>query len=225
MSVYLKDDKTREKQQRGHNDRDWKPYIRANEFNSSGTCVIMADYKTRRTVHLHSQIESRVWYTYRFREDVKEIREQVPLDIDTTHKLADAFCIRHPGKPGHHMTTDFLLIYNNGAELAISVKSTVNSTKNNRTAEILFIEKKYWELRGVDFKIETNETINRIRADNIRICSPFYDVATVSDESQAVKHLIINHQIKPDLDSAIIDMRELKYNYRKEVVACLQEVQ
>ena len=65
------------------------PYIQTREFNSKGTTCNARDWITGRTVELLSQTEMRVWYLLRWDERVVDIREQFPLDLEITKKIAD----------------------------------------------------------------------------------------------------------------------------------------
>ena len=124
------------------------PYIQTREFNSKGTTCNARDWITGRTVELLSQTEMRVWYLLRWDERVVDIREQFPLDLEITKKIADDSGITHPRYKGEyvHMTTDFIITLKNGKQIALHVKPDKNEyKKSRRQMEKTFLEKYYWE--------------------------------------------------------------------------------
>lgn len=89
-------DKTRLKELRGMGElEDYKPFINARDFNSIGTCEIVPDWITGRSVELLSQGEAIYWYILRFNPDIVDIREQYPMNPNETLALADTLGIRH----------------------------------------------------------------------------------------------------------------------------------
>lgn len=152
---YLKSDNKRMKEERGQlHGSTYNAFIRETEFNSLGTCALARDWQTGRPVHLMSQGELYFWNLLKFDPDVDEVREQVVLDLDSTLKLAEAYGIKYPYSKTHHMTTDFFVLYKDGSAVAYSVKDSKRRIKNKRTAEILFLEKKYWEFKNIPYQIK-----------------------------------------------------------------------
>ena len=224
MSRYLKSDNLRytEKRRTGEG-ADYIPWIKASEFNSGGTCVVMPDYKNGRTVQLLSQGEARLYYILRFDEKVADIREQFPLDLDKTLELADAFGIRHPKNRSSCMTTDMLVTLADGSLCAYSVKSIRKTVSNARVKETLFLEKQYWEQRGIPFKVVFASELSWFRAENIRLCSYYWDPSFVTDGFSAIKHLIIHHKIEAEMDEKILDFRELIDRHKEEIDSLLRQ--
>ena len=196
---------------------DYKPYIQGREFNSQGTCSTPVDWKTGRTVELLSQAEKAVWYVLRWDDQVEDILEQYPLDLEKTVALADKYGIRHPKDRSTRMTTDFLVVFKNGSRTAVSVKSNEADLKKERTIEKLYLEKKYWEEDGVGFSLVFKSNVNMIAVNNIRLVTEFYNADAVFDDISALKHLIAQKIIPVDMEIAHLNYQELLKKYRKVV--------
>lgn len=192
------------------------PWISTEEFNSNGTCSNPIDWKNGRTVHLLSQIEKYVWYQLRWDDDVVEIREQFPLDIEITQQIADKFNINHPKYKGKDvvMTTDFLVTLKSGAEIAINVKHNEEDWNDLRVKEKMYIEKYYWtHYKNTVFKRLAAKDINEILSLNIELVTTYYDINRVHDKASYIKYLIATKQLKVDLEKNILNFRNLIRDY------------
>lgn len=187
--------------------KKYKPRIQVGEFGSSGTAARVVDWKTGRVVHLLSQNEVYAWYILRWQDDVIDINEQYPLDLEMTQDLCEQYGIKHPAYKGAPvvMTTD-LFVTTNKDKLAISIKS--NKHLSDRSIEKLFIEQKYWESKKVPWKLLTADDIDFTYAYNIRDVVTFYNEKVFPDDISRLKYLIAHKQIKVDL-SQKINWREL----------------
>lgn len=208
----------KEKLKRGYGteeDKDYKPYIRAREFNSLGTTAMIPDYKNGRSVELLSQNEMYFWYLLRFKPDVESIKEQYPLDLESTVQLAKENGIRHPKNKQTHMTTDFFVTYTDHHTEAFSLKNDMNF--NRRTKEKLFLEQAYWEKEHIPFHIILGIAIDKVKAENIRMCSYYYHPESVMDEIGCLKHMIITGKLEVDLSTAFLIPRQV-FEQNKERV-------
>ena len=125
---------------------DYIPWIKAAELNSTGTASNIVDWKHGRTIELLSQGEKWLYLILRWNDRVVDIREQYPLDLSVTDRIADELGVRHANNGQSHMTTDLLVTLDDGSMRAYSVKTGPNAM-TNRVCELLAIEKKYWETR------------------------------------------------------------------------------
>lgn len=215
-------DKRKRQEGRGTGtEKDYKPYIQAREVNSIGTCSNQIDWKTGRTVQLLSQGEDALWHILRWNDDIIDIREQYPLDLKRTFKIAGEFGIQHPGK--NPMTTDFLVTMRNGQMIAYSLKPSTDVLEDQRTVEKLFMEKTYWVTQGVEFKLIFKTDINTILCNNIRLVVPYYKAEKVHDDASVIKHLIAAKRIPIDMESAPLKIRFLKQEYEKEIALWRQQ--
>lgn len=186
---------------------NYKPRIQVGEFGSRGTAARVVDWKTGRVVHLLSQGEVYAWYVLRWQDDVIDINEQFPLDLEETQKLCEQYGIKHPSFKGDPvvMTTDLLVTTVKG-KMAFSVKS--NKKLSDRNLEKLFIEQKYWESKKIPWKLITRDDIDFTYAYNIRDVVAFYDATIFPDAISRLKYLIAHKQIEVDLTKKI-EWREL----------------
>lgn len=192
----------------GHG-KDYKPWIRVNEFNSLGTTSNPVDWKNGRTMQLLSQGEMYAYYINRWDESVIDIREQFPLDLEDTLRIADSEHLKHPKNRESRMTSDLLLDYADGSQKVLSIKYDRSALENDRTAVKLWIEKKYWEEKGVPFEIQYTAEMNLILVTNIRMVTEFYKGEDVFDSVSYLKYLIANHSIEVDMEKSLIPFGKL----------------
>lgn len=196
---------------------DYLPWIKAREINSLGVTHNIVDWKHGRTVELLSEGEAWLYYILRWDDNVDDIREQYPLDLDTTNDIADKASIMRVAKGQDCMTTDLLVTRHGGKLEAYSIKASKTDLANPRTLEKLWIEKMYWNLKGTPWKLVYKEDMNSVYADNIRLCVEYYDENRVHDETSAVKHYIAIKTIKVDMETAPLNFNELTRIYGGKV--------
>ena len=189
---------------------NYKPYIKVNEFNSLGTTCNPVDWKTGRTMHFLSQGEMYLYYLLRFREDVIDIREQFPLELEETLAIAKDLGYKHPKNKSTRMTSDLLVDFVDGTQTVYSVKRSSKDIENKRTREKLAIEEAYWKAKDIDFKIIFTESLDINTVTNIRLVVEFYNKEDVYDEISYIKHLIATKQINVDLTKGLIDYSKLR---------------
>ena len=156
------------------NKSNYKPWLRAQDVPSSGNRLKIEGLKTRRTHHFLSRIEAELFYLLEFSDAVTDIREQFPLfPIDVAMRIASNLGIDYPKNPTsgtpNVMTTDFLVTLEINGEAnyeAISVKPE-KALDNERVLEKLEIERVWWELLGVPFKLYLRNDLTKIQSENI----------------------------------------------------------
>lgn len=190
----------------------YKPYITAREFNSKGTAVTLRDYKTGRSVELLSQGEAMYWHLLRFQDDVLEIREQLPLPLEETNRLAKELGIKPAWNGKSPMTTDFFIVFKDHHVEAHSFKPSVRSLERDRTVELLSLEKAFWDSKKVQWELIFKTGINQVFATNIRICSYFWNESNVFDFISCMKHMIIHKEISTDMENAVLDFPAILQN-------------
>ncbi|WP_288703443.1 TnsA endonuclease N-terminal domain-containing protein [uncultured Clostridium sp.] len=190
-------------------------FIRANEAKSTGTATEIYDPIADRTVDVLSMGEKYFFWIMRYRDDVKEIREQMVLNPDTVRKICEANEFRVPIKC---LTTDFLVTYKDGSSVAYSVKSDrkvldKDTYRNPGSYEELlirqYIEKCYWEQHGVDFRIVFSNELNTVMAQNVAACMLFYDRKYVTDTETKLKYLIAHKKIQIPMEQEILNFAGL----------------
>ncbi len=190
-------------------------FIRANEAKSTGTATEIYDPIADRMVDVLSMGEKYFFWIMRYRDDVKEIREQMVLNPDTVRKICEANEFRVPIKC---LTTDFLVTYKDGSSVAYSVKSDrkvldKDTYRNPGSYEELlirqYIEKCYWEQHGVDFRIVFSNELNTVMAQNVAACMLFYDRKYVTDTETKLKYLIAHKKIQIPMEQEILNFAGL----------------
>lgn len=180
---------------KGHG-RDYKPWIETREVSSSGTCSNPIDWKTGRTVELLSQGESYFWHILRWNDKVDDIREQYPLDIETTLKICDDFNIKHPHDRKTYMTSDFYVTYKDGTKKIFSVKNSRDVLNQKRTKEKLSVEACYWKkYRNIYYKLvflEKNSIKSRLQNETKAIESKSNDLLIDASKQKKTEEKVKN---------------------------------
>ncbi len=132
----------------------------------------------RRIHYLLSDIERGAFLEYDWRDDVRDIREQFPLDRGVTRVIAAEQNIGHPRDPRTNvdvvMTTDLFVTFADGTERAVACKPAGELGKS-RTLEKLEIERRYWSLLGVEWKLWTEQCTTKVRVQNLAYLHEFLD--------------------------------------------------
>ncbi len=150
---------------------NYTPWITVHDLPSKGISSRIPGHTTGRIHHTLSTLETLFFYILDDSEKALDIREQFPLlYVDETVRIAEKAGIRHPrdnsSRYPYVMTTDFLITMPDGLA-ARSVKQSSELSKT-RVREKLEIERRYWAERGVEWRIVTENEINRQRAINLQ---------------------------------------------------------
>lgn len=208
-------EKSKEREGRGEGSgKDYKPYIKAREFNSIGTCSNFVDWKTGRHVELLSQVELGAYCTLRWDDSVEDINEQYPLNNEKVRAILHKKNIelKEKGFPVMKspiineapMTTDLVVTYKDGTKKIYSVKYD-KKTISQRDIEKLWLEKAYWNQQGSEWKLIDKNDINMTLVKNIMLVTEFYDKSRIFDEVSLIKHAIATKEIAIDLEHEILD--------------------
>ena len=213
-------EKTKQNQRRGKGEgASYKPYIKTREVPSTGTGRILKDKITGRQMHLLSQAEVYTYYLLRWDDSVVDIREQYPLELEDTLKIADHLGYKHPHDRKTSMTTDFLVTYRekDGTKTykAYSVKASKEILQNDRTVEIQRIEMAYWNLKGIPFEIVFKEDMNRIKVGNIEAVMDYWDAKKIKTDIDMIKYLIAHKKMIVDMGTAPLDFTDIARAYRE----------
>jgi len=123
---------------------------------------------------LLSDMETGVFYLFQWSDDVIDIREQFPLDRNVTREIAKEMGVAHPIESSTRteivMTTDFLIDVRDGNATRLVARSVkpMQELSKERTLEKQEIDRRYWELQGVDWGILTENEIPKQRVENLR---------------------------------------------------------
>ena len=211
-------EKTKRKQKRGTGTgADYTAYVRSNELpGHPSVTYVVRDWKTGRAVHLLSGGEQMQYYILRFRDDVLDVREQFPIPIESSLEIVSNYKgFRHPyNKFGELVpfTTDFLVDLADGSQEAYSVKYSLDDLISHKSqVQNLYVQKKYWNSIGVEFKQVFTVEMNNALYQNIARMVYYYDLDTVRCTLDLYRHMVARKLIRIDLESKVITPDKL-YN-------------
>lgn len=181
----------------------YKPWLSVRDVPSHGKSSRDKGWKTGRPHHFLSNLELRYYLTLEWSLLVTDIREQYPLlPIDDTLAIAESLDIKHPAHPKSKepivLTTDFSISVQNSngsVEHARTVKYA-KDLSNRRTIEKLEIERRYWEVKGIDWGIVTEHEIPLTLAKNVDLfheawyLPSYMQVSDIFPIAQSLTHLI-----------------------------------
>lgn len=149
---------------------DYKPYLtRRDVKGSNARSTAILGSKTGRVHQLLSDLETRYFYYLEWANNVTDIREQFPLDLETTKQIATNLGVKHHEYENEEVivTTDFVITINDEYVLARTVKPAIQ-LDDKRILEKFTIEKRYWESKGVSWGIVTEKDLEITLTDNIK---------------------------------------------------------
>lgn len=152
----------------------YAPWLRVQDVSSMGRSHKIPGIRTNRTHHLLSDLEKRFFLIAEYLPSTIDIREQFPLfPLCLVQNVAEQVGITYPKHPKSKkpivMTTDFLITKSDGNEtkfVAVTVKPSSELTLT-RVREKLEIERLWWGMLEVEWKIVTELQLNRVVCDNL----------------------------------------------------------
>lgn len=186
------------REERGQgNGASYQPWLTVQDVPSSGLAHRIKGSTTGRVHHLFSNLERDAFYVMDWSTGVDDIREQYPLlPLEETQSIADQIGVRHPADPRTGqavvMTTDFLLDIRAGAATVQQARTVKPADQLNtpRVLEKLEIERRYWQVRGVDWGIVTEHEIPKPHADNIRLLHGYQQIEQRLTEDIALDRIV-----------------------------------
>lgn len=193
------------------------PWKKIREVSSGSTASSVPDYKNGRMVELISQAEVWWYFKLRWNDDVADIREHFPLDVDETTEIAKTLGIRMYASGRKCMTTDLLLTLRDGSFVAVNVKYDRSQTLNDRDKEKIAIEREYWKRKKIPLYEVYKSDLDPIEIRNLRMVLIYYSKESVFDKYSLVKYLIANKLIEVDMKKSI-DYPGLIASLEREVI-------
>ncbi len=161
---------------------DYKPWLKISDVPSLGRSHRLQGIKTGRVYHFLSDIEVNLFYLLDWHDAVVDIREQFPLDREETQAIAERTGIRYPVDSQTRVplvqTTDFLvdaIVGGQARRMAYAVKP-VEALSEPRKAELLDLERLYWQARNVPWGVVTPEEIPKVLTRNIAWVHNYIDL-------------------------------------------------
>lgn len=205
----------------------YKPWLTIRDVSSTGRSHRVFGRVTNRIHHLLSDLELAVLLILDWNSRTRDIREQFPLRLEDTLKLADSACIKHPAKGAEpiFMTSDFLVDTSvpDLPRFALQAKYA-SDLEDARTVEKLEIERRYWQSKQVPWFIVTEREIPQAVFSNIDWLHTYMgdgDVSTAQDET--LDHYV--HYFERHPDQTIIEIsKELDRAYNLAPGESLAEI-
>jgi hypothetical protein len=160
--------------------QNYKPWLTIQDVPSEGVTERKWGWKTKRIHHFLSQLECQVFYAFEWSDCVIDIKEQYPLNRNSTVEIAEKLNIKHPKYPNSDvttvLTTDFVIKVadKQGYKTYARTVKMSKDLEKRRTIEKLEIERVYWENRGIDWGIITENEINKYFAKNMEYIHSSY---------------------------------------------------
>lgn len=153
---------------------DYLPWLRVNDIPSRGKSTKIYGIKTERTYHLLSGVESNFFIIAEYNPQVIDIREQFPLfPVDLVLRVANEAGINYPivseSNDPSVLSSDFLLTLSEEGKisyLAIAIKKT-EELKDPDVLIRLEIERLWWAVLGIPWRLVTENQVSVITARNI----------------------------------------------------------
>lgn len=152
----------------------YKPWLTIQDVPSSGRVHRFIGWKTSREHHLLSDLEFNYFCLCDWADNVIDIREQFPLDRETTLQIAEELGIRHSMDSKTVvpivMTTDFFLTVREGNSIVYKAR-TLKMEKDLNDERVIGkfeIEKCYWERQGIEWAIVTEKELPQIFIGNLK---------------------------------------------------------
>jgi hypothetical protein len=175
----------------------YQPMIHVQDFPSRGWRYREVGIKTGRQHDYLSSPELKYHYILDRSDVVLDIREQFPLlPVQLTLEIAEMCSVSHPmdksTKEPFVMTTDFLIKLRQpvgSIELARTVK-LAKDLENKRTIEKFEIERRFWQAKGIDWGIVTENEINDDLAENAKWVHKYAELSSVAPLTHELVRLI-----------------------------------
>lgn len=176
------------KEGRGQGQKEnYKPWLYVYNVPSRGRSHRIWSYTSNRVVHCLSDLELSVFLLLEWSFVVEDIREQFPLDLNTTLSIASDLEFRHPMLRGEKiiMTTDFLASTPLKSEPYAAFQVKPDSELDvPRVKEKLAIEKAYWNSLNIHFETISESSIDYVKVRNIKWLLP-YTQSLMSEQTKA----------------------------------------
>ena len=153
---------------------DYTPWIRAQDVASHGRSTKLPGITVHRQHHFLSDHEKRFFLYAEYQPSIIDIREQFPLlPVDLIERITEQAGISYPknrkSKVPRVLTTDFLLTVSNENGVSYKAIAIKPSSELRKTCvrKILDIERLWWSLLGVEWRLVTEKQLDRQVADNL----------------------------------------------------------
>ncbi|MBE9182050.1 TnsA endonuclease N-terminal domain-containing protein [Oculatella sp. LEGE 06141] len=195
---------------------NYRPWLTVLDVTSRGCSHIIAGWKTDgRDHHLLSDGEKYCFLVYEWSKCILDIREQFPLPLEKTLAIAETAGIKHPVHPiTKHpvvMTTDFLLTVLTSEGIVYHARTFKYpeelNVRNTRVGQLFEIERLYWQLANINWKIVTQPQLPGKLVDNMDHIHNFYNLKRINLTNEDVTD--IYDWLTPKVNAKDTPLRDL----------------
>jgi len=191
--------------------QNYKPWLTVRDLPSEGRSHRVFGHKSQRTHHLFSDLELATFLLLEWHSDTEEIREQFPLQLELTTKLAKEAGVVHPANAGvvQYMSSDFLVnSHKQEMNKFVLQAKYAEALSDPRTIEKLELERRYWASKEVPWFLITEQDIPSTVFQNINWLYPAQrDEIDNSEILQRVQ--FYTHQFKENSKSTLLNIAKL----------------
>lgn len=154
---------------------DYKPFIYTRDVSSLGRSHRLPGSKTQRLHHLLSDLELAVFLSLDRSSRVIDIREQFPMRVEDTVRIAEELGLphgRYQGTP-QVLTSDFLVDFADAQMPIVAIQAKYSSDlQKPAVIERLELERRYWLEKDIPWCIVTEREVSKIAFSNIQWLYP-----------------------------------------------------
>jgi len=182
---------------------DYKPFIYTRDVSSLGRSHRLPGSKTRRLHHLLSDLELAIFLTLDRSPHVTDIREQFPMRVEDTVRIAEELGLphgRYKGTP-QVLTSDFLVDFEDPQRPSIAIQAKYSADlQKPEVIERLELERRYWQEKGIPWVIVTEREVSREAFANIQWLYPAHaeDDIAQDDLAHYQQLFLLEFQRHPD---------------------------
>lgn len=154
---------------------DYKPFIYTRDVSSLGRSHRLPGSKTQRLHHFLSDLELAIFLTLDWSHHVTDIREQFPMRVEDTVRIAEELGIRHGRYQGtpQILTSDFLVDFDDTHRPTVAIQAKYSADlQKPEVIERLELERRYWQEKGIPWAIVTEREVSREAFANIQWLYP-----------------------------------------------------
>lgn len=188
---------------------DYKPFIYTRDVSSLGRSHRLPGSKTRRLHHLLSDLELAIFLTLNRSSHVTDIREQFPMRVKDTVRIAEELGLphgRYKGTP-QVLSSDFLVDFDDPQRPSVAIQAKYSADlQKPEVIERLELERRYWQEKGIPWVIVTEREVSSKAFANIQWLYPAnVEDDIVQDDLERYHQLfLLEFQRHPDLKLTVI---------------------
>jgi hypothetical protein len=182
---------------------DYKPFIYTRDVSSLGRSHRLPGSKARRLYHLLSDLELAIFLTLDRASCVTDIREQFPMRVEDTMRIAEELGLPHGRYQGvpQVLTSDFLVDFNDTQRPSVAIQAKYSADlQKPEVIERLELERRYWLEKGIPWAIVTEREVSREAFANIQWLYPAHaeDDIAQDDLAHYQQLFLLEFQRHPD---------------------------